>query len=61
MHSIWRLILDDEFVDAYVNGVVITCSDGIQQRVFPRFFTYSADYPEKCVMISSSGSSAHLY
>jgi len=47
MHAVWQLILDDEFVDAYVNGIVITFPDGIQRRVFPRFFSYSADYPEK--------------
>ena len=47
MHEVWRLILDDEFVDAYVNGIVITFPDGIQRRLFPRFFSYSADYPEK--------------
>ena len=49
MQSVWRILLDDEFTDAYENGFVITFPDGIQRRVFPRFFTYSADYPEKCV------------
>ena len=49
MQSVWRILLDDEFMDAYENGFIITFPDGIQRRVFPRFFTYSADYPEKWV------------
>ncbi len=47
MQSIWRLLLDDKFIDAYQNGIVIRCADGIERRVYPRLFTYSADYPEK--------------
>ena len=33
----------------YEHGVIVTCADGIVRRVFPRIFTYSADYPEKYV------------
>ena len=40
-------MLDDAFVVAYAHGVLITCSDGIKHRIFPRIFTYAADYPEK--------------
>lgn len=47
MHAVWREILDDEFIKAYHYGVIIKCVDGIERRVYPRFFTYSADYPEK--------------
>ena len=47
MQSVWRILLDDEVTDAYENGIIITFPDGIQRWVFPRFFTYSADYPEK--------------
>lgn len=49
VQKVWELLLDDEFMEAYEHGIVITCADGIIRRVFPRFFTYSADYPEKCV------------
>ena len=42
-----RLILYDEFVHAWKHGIVITCNDGVTRRVYPRLFTYSADYPEK--------------
>lgn len=49
IHAVWRLLLDDEFMDAYVNGIVIDLEfhDGV--KWIPRFFTYSAasDYPEK--------------
>ncbi|OSD00042.1 hypothetical protein PYCCODRAFT_1437796 [Trametes coccinea BRFM310] len=50
MQKIWLLLLDDEFIHAYVHGIVITCGDGIMRRVFPRILTYSADYPEKCLI-----------
>ncbi|KAJ2914039.1 hypothetical protein MD484_g6383, partial [Candolleomyces efflorescens] len=47
MHAVWRMLLDDEFMHAYQYGIVIKCLDGVERRVFPRFFTYAADYPEK--------------
>ncbi|KAG2055970.1 hypothetical protein BDR06DRAFT_842118, partial [Suillus hirtellus] len=46
-HAIWRILIDDDFLDAYRNGIVIKCHDGVYHQVFPRIFTYSADYPEK--------------
>ncbi|KAG2029512.1 hypothetical protein BDR03DRAFT_1018277 [Suillus americanus] len=46
VHAIWGLILDGKFIEAYEHGIVIHCSDGIVRRVFPRFFSYSADYSE---------------
>jgi hypothetical protein len=39
IHAIWRLLLDDKFMDAYEHGIIIKCSDGITYRVFPQFFT----------------------
>ncbi|KAJ7053136.1 hypothetical protein C8F01DRAFT_1375308 [Mycena amicta] len=50
MHQIWRLLLDDEFLEAWEHGIVIKCEDGIERRFFPRLFTYSADYPEKVLL-----------
>lgn len=47
IHAIWELLLDEEFMHAYEHGIVVECADGILRRLFPRFFTYSADYPEK--------------
>lgn len=47
MHAVWDLLLTPEFIHAYVHGIIIKCYDGIERRVFPRFFTYGADYPEK--------------
>ncbi|KAJ3750342.1 hypothetical protein DFH05DRAFT_1388622, partial [Lentinula detonsa] len=50
MHAVWRFLLDDEFVHAYKYGIVIKCFDAVERRVYPRFFTYSADYPEKVLL-----------
>ena len=47
MHAIWKFLLDDEFVHAYKYGIVIKCADGEERRIYPRIFTYSADYQEK--------------
>lgn len=47
LHAQWKTILDDEFMEAYTNGVVLLCSDGLHRRFYLRIFTYSADYPEK--------------
>ena len=37
MHAIWMLLLDAEFMHAYVHGIVMECIDGILQRFFPWF------------------------
>jgi len=47
MHGVWKFLLDADFIQAYKYGMVVKCADGIERRVYPRFFTYSADYPEK--------------
>ena len=52
MHGAWNIILDDDFVHACAFGIVLMCIDGIERRVYPRIFTYSADYPEKYGLLS---------
>jgi hypothetical protein len=47
MHEVWSLMLDDEFLEAYKHGIVLRCADSVLRRVYPRIFTYSADYKEK--------------
>lgn len=47
MQAVWLLLLDAEFMHAYEHGLLVQCGDGVQRRVFPRFFAYSADYPER--------------
>jgi len=47
MHAVWHCLLDEDFLHAYEHGIVIMCPDGVLRRFYPRFFTYSADYPEK--------------
>ena len=51
VHTIWRILLDEDFVEAYKNGTVVWCFDGVTWRVYPRIFTYSADYPKKLYAI----------
>ncbi|KAI0365931.1 hypothetical protein BV20DRAFT_953283 [Pilatotrama ljubarskyi] len=59
MQQIWLLLLDDEFLDAYENGILVTCGDGVVRRIFPRIFTYSADYPEKILLTALKPLSKH--
>jgi hypothetical protein len=47
IHAVIKLILAGEFQKAYTEGIIIEFPDGITRRVFPRIFSYSADYPEK--------------
>ena len=49
MHRIRDAVPDDEFIEAWDKGFLVKCGDGITRRLYPRIFTYSADYPEKCV------------
>ncbi|PIL35075.1 hypothetical protein GSI_02863 [Ganoderma sinense ZZ0214-1] len=48
--QIWLLLLDDDFMHTYEHGVLLMCGDGVLRRIFPRVFTYSADYPEKVLV-----------
>ncbi|KAI6100080.1 hypothetical protein EDD16DRAFT_1697278 [Pisolithus croceorrhizus] len=41
-HAIWGIMHTEA-------GIVITCHDGVLRHVYPRIFTYSADYPEKTI------------
>ena len=50
MHAVWDILLDDEFLHAYEHGIVLKFTNGIFRRLYPRIFTYSADYPEKYVV-----------
>ncbi|KIN94470.1 hypothetical protein M404DRAFT_168210 [Pisolithus tinctorius Marx 270] len=50
-HSIWNHILDADFIHAYEHGFDICFPDGILRKVFLRFFTYAADYPEKVLIM----------
>ena len=50
-HAQWKELLDDDFLKAYEHGVIIECCDGEKRRFYLRIFAYSADYPEKYVLI----------
>ncbi|KIO10576.1 hypothetical protein M404DRAFT_129392, partial [Pisolithus tinctorius Marx 270] len=51
-HAVWRIMLDDEFIEAYRCGMVIKCHNGVLRRVYPQIFTYSANYPEKIILVT---------
>ncbi|KAG6904574.1 hypothetical protein DXG01_008979 [Tephrocybe rancida] len=46
-HTQWSILLDEEFLEAWIHGIVIMCLNGVKRRFYPRIITYSADYPEK--------------
>ncbi|KAK7696214.1 hypothetical protein QCA50_000867 [Cerrena zonata] len=50
MHGVLDIVLDDDFLMAYKHGIVLKMADGIIRRLYPRLFTYSADYPEKVLL-----------
>jgi hypothetical protein len=47
MHAQWEVLLDEEFLEAWKHGILVTCCDGVIRRFYPRIFIHSADYPEK--------------
>lgn len=57
----WSIMLDDELLDAMKHGLVLLCPDGKERCFYPRIFTYSADYPEKYVLIHSQPSVQTMY
>ena len=47
MQAVWSILMDTAFVEGCENGMIIWCSDGIEQVFFLCIMTYSADYPKK--------------
>ena len=41
------MLMDAKFMEVYEHGIVLEFWDGVARRVYIRFLTYSADYPEK--------------
>ena len=50
MHAIWSHLLNEEFMNAYVHGMLVECVDRTVYWFFPWIFTYSADYSEKYIL-----------
>jgi hypothetical protein len=50
-HEAWKVLLDKDFIHAYMHGAVMDCADGIKRRIYPRIFTCSADYPESKITL----------
>jgi len=49
VHTIWCLLINNNFINAYTFGIIVLCADGIERHLFPWFFTYLADHPEKYI------------
>jgi hypothetical protein len=49
MQAVWLVLLDADFIHAYIHGLELNFIDDDPYLFFPRFFTDSADYPEKYV------------
>ncbi|KAG2012297.1 hypothetical protein CC2G_012328 [Coprinopsis cinerea AmutBmut pab1-1] len=50
IHTVWLLLMDDDFMEAYHHGIPAEFWDGVIRQVFPRIFADSADYPEKMLL-----------
>ncbi|KDQ16267.1 hypothetical protein BOTBODRAFT_173174 [Botryobasidium botryosum FD-172 SS1] len=50
MHGAWKIIIDEQFIQDWTHGFIVEFPDGIKRRLYPRIFTYSADYPEKVLL-----------
>ena len=49
IHAQWKILIEDDFIEAWKHGIVIICCDGVTRRFYPHIFTHSGDYPEKYV------------
>ncbi|KIK13409.1 hypothetical protein PISMIDRAFT_67086, partial [Pisolithus microcarpus 441] len=50
IHVAWNILLDEDFVNAHKEGIIVKCHDSVSRCVFPQIFTYLADYPEKVLL-----------
>lgn len=47
VHEIWHFLMDDDFMHAFIHGLVFKFLDGIMRIMFPQTSIYRSDYPEK--------------
>ncbi|KAJ3766797.1 hypothetical protein FB446DRAFT_708323 [Lentinula raphanica] len=59
-HAVWQLLFTADFLNAYVHGTVVEGPDGVLRCLYPRIFTYSADYPEKVLLASIKNLGTHF-
>ena len=50
VHAVYLLLMDKDFMHAYVYGCELEFWDGIIRQWFPRWFIHATDYPEKYVL-----------
>ena len=43
----WKLLIDEEFINADHHDIVISCCDGARYWFCPQIFMYSTNYPKK--------------
>lgn len=51
VQAIWKLLLDDDIVNAYKEGQALKLHDAVMRALFIRFVFYSMDYPEKYIFL----------
>ncbi|KIJ50055.1 hypothetical protein M422DRAFT_160141, partial [Sphaerobolus stellatus SS14] len=39
-HAALKVLLDEDFLEAWKHGIIVDCLDGIRRRLFPRIFTW---------------------
>ena len=47
IHAIWRILLNNNLIEAYCDGIIFECFNGVKRYAYPGVFTYTVDYPEK--------------
>ena len=52
MQEVWLILMDDDFMHAYIHGLELNFIEDDLYVFFPRFLTDSKDYPEKYDFIS---------
>ncbi|KAF5348418.1 hypothetical protein D9757_014394 [Collybiopsis confluens] len=50
-HAIYAELFDKDFMNAYRDGIILRCGNKVTRSMFPCLFTWSADYPEKMLLI----------
>ena len=52
MQEVWLILMDDDFMNAYIHGLELDFIEDDLYVFFPQFLTDSKDYPEKYDFIS---------
>ena len=50
--AIWLLLLDKDFLKAYLQGMIVNCGDGITRQVYIRVLLTALNFVKKYVVLS---------